>query len=82
MNDLCSTISQAAIYGTTHFAAAVGKLIAEVSGVVKSQTAAVGSLHRFLVNLLYRPVFITRPMSYPVSQSNVFECDFVYSSIS
>ena len=44
INELCSAISQAAIYGTTHFAAAVGKLIAEVSGVVKPQSAACGPL--------------------------------------
>ncbi len=39
-NELCSAISQAAIYGTIHFAVAVGKLIAEEFSVVKSQSAA------------------------------------------
>ncbi len=45
---MCSAISQAAIYGTIHFAVAVGKLIAEEFSVVKSQSAvAVGSFWEF-----------------------------------
>jgi len=38
INELYSAISQAAIYGTIHFAVAE-KLIAEESGIVKLQTA-------------------------------------------
>ncbi len=40
INNLCSAISQAAIYGIIHSAITIRKLVAEESGVVKLQTAA------------------------------------------
>ena len=39
INELCSAINYAAIYGAIHFAVAVGKLIAEEFSVVNSQSA-------------------------------------------
>ena len=40
ISELCSAISQAAIYGTTHFAIIIRELIAEEFSAVKLQTAA------------------------------------------
>ena len=40
INELCFAISYATVYDTIHFAIAPGKLVAEESGVVKSQSAA------------------------------------------
>jgi len=42
ISKLCASLSYAAIYGSIHFPIAVGKLIAEEFGVVKSQSAAAG----------------------------------------